>query len=226
MAAVLACGDGAVLSHMSAATLWGLLRPERGPVDVSLPSQSGKRRRDGIRIHRCASLAAEAPLFTEGEQRRLTPLMTVRHRIPVTSVPRTLDDLRGTVAPYLLRRARRQAELAGYRLDGVESDRTRSDLERDFLRFCSRQGIPAPEVNVKVGRLEVDFLWREARLIVETDGFRYHSGSEAFENDHGRDLVLRRQGYTVHHYTGAQLRDHPAEVVAELGDVLRRGPAS
>jgi len=143
----------------------------------------------------------------------------------VTSVARTVDDLRGAVAPYLVRRARRQAELAGVRLDG-ESDRTRSDLERDFLRFCRRHDIPTPEVNVQVGRYEVDFLWREARLIVETDGYHYHRGETAFESDHARDLDLRRHGYAVHHYTGAQLRDEPAEVVAELGDALRRVPAS
>lgn len=222
MATVLACGQGAVLSHGSAAALWGLLRPIDGPVDVSVPSTSGRARRRGINLHRRVSLTQPqlSTLSTGDEQSRQTPLVTERHRIPVTSVPRTVDDLRGAVAPSLVRRARRQAELAGHRLDG-ESDRTRSDLERDFLRFCRHHDIPVPEVNVRVGRYEVDFLWRDARLIVETDGYLYHRGATAFENDHDRDLMLRRQGYAVHHYTGAQLRDHPAEVVAELGEVLR-----
>jgi very-short-patch-repair endonuclease len=220
MAAVLACGRGAVLSHMSAAALWGLLKPEDGPVDVSIPSQSGRRRRRGIRIHRCPSLEGEAHLSPAGEQMRHAALLvTVRHGIPVTSVARTVDDLRRAAAPYLVRRARRQAELAGYRLNAPPR-RTRSDLEDDFLAFCHRYRLPPPEVNVRIGRWEVDFLWRRQRLAVETDFYGTHRGSVAFEDDHQRDLDLRRLGYCVRRYTGAQIRDHPALVVADLGEVL------
>jgi very-short-patch-repair endonuclease len=225
MAAVLACGDGAVLSHMSAAVLWGLLKPEDGPVDVSLPSQSGRRRREGIRIHRCASLAEgeRAPLLGISEQRRLTPsLVTVRHGIPVTSVPRTMDDLRrGKYPAHWVRRAARQAELAGHRLDDGPPRRTRSDLEDDFLVFLRRHRLSLPEVNVKVGRWEVDFLWRAQRLAVETDFYDYHRGPTSFEDDHQRDLDLRRMGFSVHRYTGAQLRGYPAEIAAELGEILK-----
>jgi very-short-patch-repair endonuclease len=223
MAAVLACGDGAVLSHMSAAALWKLLKPTDGPVDVSLPSQSGRRRRSGIRVHRCASLGEEAPLLGISEQRRLvTPLVTMRHGIPVTSVQRTVEDLRrGGYPEHWVRRARRQAELAGYRLDSAPPKRTRSDLEDDFLAFLRRHRLPSPEVNVKVGRREVDFLWRSHTLAVETDFYDYHRGETAYEDDHERDLELRRSGLTVHRYTGAQLRKHPAEIAAELGEVLR-----
>ncbi|HEX5610707.1 MAG TPA: DUF559 domain-containing protein [Solirubrobacterales bacterium] len=142
----------------------------------------------------------------------------------MTTVPRTLDDLPGAVPDHLHRRALRQAELAGYSLGATESDHTRSDLERDFLRFCRRHDFPAPEVNVPVGRLTVDFLWRSHDLVVETDGYQYHRGATAFEDDHARDLHLRRAGFRVHRYTGAQLRNHPAEVVAELGEVLRGIP--
>ncbi|MEZ5077816.1 MAG: DUF559 domain-containing protein [Solirubrobacterales bacterium] len=106
---------------------------------------------------------------------------------------------------------------------GAPSDRTRSDLERDFLRFCRRHRLPTPAVNVKVGRWTVDFLWRDAKLAVETDFFDYHRGSVAFEGDHERDLHLRRLGFTVRRYTGAQLRGYPAEIAAELGEVLARG---
>lgn len=224
MAAVLACGDGAVLSHLSAAALWGLLKPEDGPIGVSIPSQSGRRRREGIRIHRCISLAEveKAPLLGYAEQRRLaSPLVTVRHGIPVTSVPRTVDDLRrGRYPANRVRRARRQAELAGYRLDDRPPRRTRSDLEEDFLAFLRRHRLPLPEVNVKVGRWEVDFLWRAQRLAVETDFYGTHRGSVAFEDDHQRDLDLRRLGYRVRRYTGAQIRNHPALVVADLGEAL------
>lgn len=222
MAAVLACGEGAVLSHGSAAALWGLLRPLDGPIDVSVPTRGGRRRRHGIRIHRCASLADGAHSSTGREQMRHSPLVTVRQRIPVTTVARTIDDLRrGGYARWLVRRAVRQAELKGHRVVG--SDRTRSDLERDFLRFCRRHRIPAPEVNVKIGRWRVDFLWRDARLIVETDSHQYHRGSVAFEADHQRDLGLRRIGFTVRRYTGAQLRSYPAEIAADLGEVLADG---
>lgn len=217
MAAVLACGEGAVLSHGSAAVLWGLLRPLDGPIDVSVPSSAGRGKRKGIRLHRCPSLIAS---FPNPQGRPSSSLTTVRNRIPVTTVPRTIEDLQGSVPDPLHRRAIRQAELAGYSLPATESDRTRSDLERDFLRFCRNHDLPTPEVNVPIGRLTVDFLWRTHRLVVETDGYRYHRGATAFESDHARDLYLRRQGYTVHRYTGAQLRDHPAEVVAELGEVL------
>jgi very-short-patch-repair endonuclease len=221
MAAVLACGEGAVLSHMSAAALWALLKPEDGPIDISIPSQSGRRRREGIRIHRCASLATTEPLGPS-RQSRLGPAMTVRHGLPVTSVPRTLADLRRDRCPeHLVRRATRQAELRKYALPPATSQRrTRSDLEDDFLSFLSRHRLPLPEVNVKVGRWEVDFLWRAARLAVETDFYDYHRGSVAFEDDHQRDLDLRRLGYTVHRYTGAQFRSYPAEIAAELGEIL------
>jgi hypothetical protein len=205
---------------MSAAALWRLLRPADGPVDVSLPSKSGRSRRKGIRIHRCASLAAS---IAESEGR----LVTVRNGIPVTTPARTVDDLRGAVSPRLHRRAVRQAELAGHRLGGPTLSRTRgtrSDLELDFLVFCGEHGIPPPEVNVKVGRWEVDFLWRAERVAVETDFFNYHRGSIAFEDDHQRDLDLRRAGFTVRRYTGAQIRNHPAEVIADLGEALGQRP--
>jgi predicted transcriptional regulator of viral defense system len=139
MAAVLACGNGAVLSHRSAAALWKLLRPESGVVEVSTSSQNGRSKRRGIRLHRCQSL-------TGGTTTR-------RFNIPVTTPARTVSDLRRVVSPRLWRRAVRQAELAGFALGPeVEGDGTRSDLELDFLRICRRARLPAPEVNVKVGR--------------------------------------------------------------------------
>lgn len=206
MAAVLACGEGAVVSHGSAAAVWGLLRPHDGLVDVSVPSCGGRGRRAGIRMHRCESLTSN--------------LVTVRDRIPVTSVQRTIEDLRGAVPRYLVRRATRQAELTGYRLHKVERDRTRSDLERYFLSFCRRHGLQRPEVNVEVGGREVDFLWRAERVVVETDDFRYHRGSVAFEDDHARDVELRRRGFAVRRFTGRQLDEEAERVAADLAAVL------
>lgn len=181
MAAVLACGTGAVLSHGDAAALWGFLAPPRGPVHVATRSRSGRLARRGIRLHRLMSLNPDQT--------------TRRWGIPVTSPARTIADLAGTVLPWQWRRAVRQAEISGLSLgDGLETDRTRSDVERDFLRLCRRHCIPPPEVNVRVGRWTVDFLWLRQRLAVETDSYRYHRGTVAFEDDHARDLDLRRRG--------------------------------
>jgi very-short-patch-repair endonuclease len=146
----------------------------------------------------------------------------MRHlEIPVTTPARTIADLRGRVPDWQWRRAVRQAEIAGMRLGaGIETDGTRSDLERDFLRLCRRYRLPAPEVNVRVGRWTVDFIWRSRRLVVETDGFRYHCGKVAFEDDHARDLDLRRQGFDVRRFTYRQVNDRPAEVAADLRDAL------
>jgi very-short-patch-repair endonuclease len=219
MAAVVACGHDAVLSHGAAAVHWGLLRPLEGPIDVSIPSQRGRKRRQGIRIHRCATLA-KAPLSTDGSLRRLAPLVTVRDYIPVTTVARTIADLPSTLAPYLVRRAIRQAEFLKLPV-GIETDRTRSDLERDFLRLCRRYGLPAPEVNVPIGGMTVDFLWRDHMLVVETDSYATHGGTIAFEDDRERDMRLRRLGYSVHHFSERQLELEPAAVVADVAAALR-----
>jgi very-short-patch-repair endonuclease len=207
MAAVLACGEGAVLSHGSAAVLWGLLRPLSGRVDVSVATRGGRGQRRGIRIHRCRSLSSA--------QR------SSRFRIPVTTPARTIEDITGVLAPGVVRRATRQAEIAGFRLGpGIEADRSRSDLERDFLRLCRRHRIPAPEVNVEIGRWTVDFLWRTEGVAVETDFYGYHRGRVAFRDDRARDLDLRRHGFAVHRFSEEQIDSRPAEVAADLRDAL------
>jgi uncharacterized protein DUF559 len=211
MAAVLACGEGAVLSHGSAAALWGLLKEAEGPVEVTIPSYGGRRERRGIRLHRRSTL---------------TPGATTRRTgIPVTTPARTIADLRGTVPEWLWRRAVRQAEFAGYRLE-LETDGTRSDLERDFLRICHRSSLPAPLVNVKVGRWTVDFLWRAERLVVETDSYRYHRGRIAFQDDHARELDLRRRGYEIRRFDERQINHESDLVAVDLAEALSRSLAS
>jgi hypothetical protein len=165
MAAVLACGKGAVLSHRTAAVLWRLLKPNDAPIEVSVPSTSGRAERPGIRLHRRISLAPRE--------------LTERLGIPVTTPAKTIIDLRHAVMPAELRRAVRQAEVFGMQT-GLEPETvpTRSELEDRFLQLCRRHRLARPEVNVRVGLYEVDFLWREQRLIVEADGYRFHRGSQ------------------------------------------------
>jgi very-short-patch-repair endonuclease len=203
IAAVLACGDGAVLSHVSAGFLWELLRPEDGPVHVSIPTLNGRRRRSGIRIHRTS--------FAPGD-------LTRRSEIPVTTPSRTIRDLQASdLEPHLVRHAIREAQHAKYRLDPrIKGDRSRSELERDFLALCRRHRLPPPEVDVRIGRHTVDFLWCSSALVVETDSYRHHQGSISFEDDHARDLALRRRGFAVLRYTGRQLEAEAAAIAAEI----------
>jgi Protein of unknown function (DUF559)/Transcriptional regulator, AbiEi antitoxin len=233
MAAVLACGDDAALSHSSAAVLWELLKPLDGPVHVSIPTTSGRRSRRGIRLHRCPSLSTPAqpsssPTYLNQEGGRGGGRRTTRrHQIPVTTVTRTIEDLRATqlLPPHLVRRAIRQAELKGHHLEGIESDRTRSDLESLFLALIQphRDRIPPPEINRKLGRWTVDFLWRRQRVVVETDFWTYHRGSVAWQDDHARDLDLRSAGYAVLRFTDVQLEAEPERVIRDVERELERG---
>jgi Transcriptional regulator, AbiEi antitoxin/Protein of unknown function (DUF559) len=203
MAAVLACGGDAVVSHRSGAVLWGLLWACSEPVHVSVPRVGGKAKRRGIQVHRSSTLSST--------------VTTRRHGIPVTKPARTIDDLRGSVSERELRRAIRQAGVLGLPLGShVEPDRTKSDLELDFLALCRRHGIPAPEVNVKVDGVEADFLWRDANLVVETDGYVYHRGEVAFQDDHARNLHFRLRGYEVLRLGEAQVSTEPTAVAAAL----------
>jgi very-short-patch-repair endonuclease len=208
MAAVLACGDGAVLSHRSAAELWELLPPRKGPVHVTVPVPGGRKKRDGIHLHRSPSLPNTATTRRDG--------------IAVTAPARTLADLRHTIAPALLRKALREAEFRGLDVGDVPSDRSRSELERAFLRVCRRYRLPRPEVNVEVGRFTVDFLWRRQRLVVETDGYAAHRGRQAFEDDHARELELHALGYRLRRFTDRQVDCEPRAVAEAIKGALGR----
>lgn len=216
MAAALAYGRHAVVSHRSAAELWGLLPERSSPIVVSVPGISGRQKRRGVHIHRSRTLAPE--------------MATNRGAIPVTTCERTFADLRraaetsgcpAAVAPHELRRAIRQAEYLGLPLGSQPGpDQTRSELEAMFLRLCRRHGLPAPEVNVEVGPLTVDFLWRDRSLVVETDGYRAHRGPQAFEDDRDRDLRLRSLGYEVVRLSYKQVSEEPARIAATLRALL------
>lgn len=210
MAAVLALSGAptgsnpaAVLSHRSAAALWGMLLPVDGPVDVSLPSRGGRRKRKGIHVHRPLSLETGETTYKDG--------------IPVTSPARTIRDLRSVVPGRELRRAAREADFLGLPIGpDVTTERTRSELERRFLWLCGRHHLPKPAVNMRIGAMTVDFCWMERRLIVETDGYQGHGGRTAFENDRARDLRLHSLGYEVHRLSYRQVFDEPQRVVETL----------
>ncbi len=184
MAAVLAVGKGAVLSHRSAAALHKLSPTCPPTIDLTVPGSGGRSKRRGIIIHRSTTL---------------TQADTTLHRgIPVTTVVRTLADL------------------------GWGAERTRSDLERLFLRICREHGIPMPEVNVRIGPYEVDFLWRAERLVVEVDGYRYHSTRASFQADRARDRDLQRLGFIVLRFTDRELSSKREAIVASLRAHLTR----
>jgi very-short-patch-repair endonuclease len=194
MAAVLACGDGAVLSHRSAAELLGMLAQRDGPIHVTVPTSSGRANQDGIHLHRSPSLPRAATGTCDG--------------IPVTSPVRTIVNLRRVANEDEVRRAIRQAEFQNYDIEAAFAEwpaPTRSALERRFHTMCRKHGLPEPEVNAMVGPYEVDFVWREQRLIVETDGYQSHRGRVTFEADRERDSELRARGWNVLRFTNTKV---------------------
>jgi very-short-patch-repair endonuclease len=153
-----------------------------------------------LSLHACRDVSLALLPRSRRGARETAPHHPPPH-LPVTTIQRTVDDLDGTGPPHLFRRAKRQAELKGIQLEGSEHRRARSDLEEDFFALVHRHRLPSPETNVKIGRHEVDFLWREQRLVIETDSYLYHRGSVSFEDDHVRDLDRRSAGYTVLRFT-------------------------
>ena len=225
MAAVLACGTGAVLSHLSAGELWGILRRPRRltgagedgevrPVHVTVPSTAGKRTPRGLRLHRSATLTA-------GDRTRW-------NGIPVTNPARTLADLRRVVSSTELARAVREAEFLrlpiGNEASGGglrEPDRARTRLETRMLALCRRHRLPQPEVNASVDRYEVDFLWPGERLIVEVDGWESHGTRSAFEEDRTRDARLALLGYQVLRFTWRQVTTDRRHVAGTIRGLLQ-----
>lgn len=236
LAAVLACGPEAFLSHRSAAQLWGLLS-NTSAIDVSSPLRTG-RLLEGISVHRCGTA---------------TPLdVTTRKGIPCANVARTLVDLAGIVSRRTLQRVCEQAEVlelfdlraieevlernrrrrGSRRLRGVlaevspDAGVSRSELERRFLALCRQHHLSSPSVNCWVAVSDdgfaVDFLWPAQRLIAETDGQRFHHTRRAFERDRRRDQLLTTAGYRVVRFTWRQVVNRPREVGATLRDLLGR----
>jgi predicted transcriptional regulator of viral defense system len=234
MAAVLACGPGAVLSHGSAATLWGFWKEGGNKVHVIAPNRRG-RSPQGIAAHRDGWLPATD--------------VTEVHGIPCTTVARTLLDQAAILKPWELRRSLGEAEVMrllnqkelrsqihrGRGRRGVarlrlladeihpQTKRSRSELERMFLHVCLQVGLPQPEVNIslQVGdrRFKPDFLWRPQRLILEADSRRFHDTDVAFVDDRRREQRLQLAGWRVSRCTWEQVEFEPgvlAETVRRL----------
>ena len=215
LAAVLACGPDAVLSHRSAGALWGIRPSSSRLSEVTVARTGGRADRPGLWVHRTNRLAADE--------------ITRRDNIPVTSPARTIADLRRVLPSDHLQAAIRRAEVL--RLDigpqpDHEPDNTRSELERRFLELCRRHGLPLPEANVYVEGFYVDFLWREQRLIVETDGFEHHGTRSAFESDRERIVRLQVLGYELLPFTYRQIADDPDWVAASVATRVAARPAA
>jgi very-short-patch-repair endonuclease len=209
MAAVLALGDGAAVSHRSAAALWQLLPAHDGAIEVTVPGDSGREKRNGIRVHRSSTLVAGVVVLRDG--------------IAVTKAKRTLRDLHRSVAVDIYRAAVRRALDRKLITSGdlrAGDELTRSELERLFSALCRRHRLPKPEVNARVGSYEVDFLWRDRRVIVETDSWRHHADRSAFERDRARDVALQSLGFRVLRFTHRQLLQDRAAVLGALHDLL------
>lgn len=238
MAAVLSCAPGAVLSHRSAAVLWGLRKDDgRGTIDVTAPNRRG-RIPNGIAAHRDGSLAPED--------------RTVIREVPCTTVARTLLDFAG-VAPFwelrkavseaevlrildhdavrkLIKRSRGRRGVARLRLamDQIhpKTKWTRSDMEIAFLDMCRHAGLPEPEVNVTLypgGRKAMpDFLWRDAGLIVEADSREFHDTYSAFESDREREQRLQLAGWRVSRCTWRQIEREPHRLAETIRGLLYR----
>jgi hypothetical protein len=233
MAAVLACGAGAVLSHRSAAALWGIATFS-GAIEVTTPRDV--RSRGPIRRH-CALLSPDEVTVSDG--------------IPVTSIHRTLFDYAGVSSVSRLEAALREAEYrrlwdrlslpallarhpghrgnANLRLCLERFGRTvgftRSDLEEIFLPLLDRFGLPRPHLNARlhVGGewIEVDCLWRERQLAVELDSRSAHETRSAFEADRDRDRRLQTEGWRVVRITWRQLHDEPERIAGDLGRLIK-----
>lgn len=238
MAAVLACGPGAVLSHLSAGQLWGLCG-SYGPIEVLRQSGGFKPEgHRGVRLH---------------QTRRLWSYeVTVEKGIPVVVMERVLLDLAGRTDAKRLERIVVQAYKSG-RLDwkrlgriitrrrgckGVgklrrivlevepEALETKSVSEIDFLALCRQADLPTPAVNVLVGGHLVDFLWSSQKIIVETDSWRHHGDKPTFEKDRQTDVDLVAAGYEVHRATYKMLERNPNPFLNNVRRALTTRTAS
>lgn len=237
LAALLACGDGAVLSHGSAAELLGLWSKMAVPVDVIVPRRAGRKIQD-VRWHRVPApdsreieVQAGIPCTTASRTvvdmaarvgqkslRRLVEQAAVLRLLDVSEVDRILARGRRRGAPQL------RAVLSAWRTEEKKTPVLRSLLEARLFPALVEARLPRPQCNVDLTidghRLEVDLLWEEQRLVIETDGEETHGTRTAFQHDRWRDQVLMTAGYRVARATWRQLEEEPTAVVARIKRML------
>jgi very-short-patch-repair endonuclease len=209
MAAVLACGEGAVLTHQTAAAIWGFGRADR-VVHVTVRGKA-RRSRPGVRVHRSLSLDA-----------------AVHNGLPLTDPARTLRDLRTVLPSHELDRAEEQAEILGLVIPddaSLNAGFTRSEAERRLKALCKAADLPIPKTNARVAGWEVDAYWPAHNLIVEVDGYRYHRTRQAFERDRRKDAALTAAGNRVVRITWRRLTNEPVSLSAQFGALLAATPA-
>jgi hypothetical protein len=226
LAALYAYWPGALLSHRSAAVLWGLLR-YAPRIEVTSPRVG--RPRDGIVLHRSrliheedqavvdgipvTSVARTLVDLAEGPERYLAAAIReaeVRKLFDLRAIDRTLERLAGRRGRHRLRQV-----LASYR---PESAFTRSGAERRFLEICRDYGLPVPGANLWIGEFEVDFYWPDARVAVELDSSTFHMTTHAFRADRRRDRVLAARGIQVVRVPLDDL-ERPAELAGQLARI-------
>jgi len=200
IAALLATGRGAAISHETAAHLWSLIPSMPPLVHVTLTGRT-PRARPGLVVRRAQHLAT-----------------TTHHGIPTTTPAQTIAQLSGATHD----RARAEALVRGLITSDDDAEPTRSELERALLPALAAAEVPRPRTNAIVLGHEVDFLWPDHRVIVETDGWRYHRHRRAFESDRARDARLVAGGYVVLRFTWRQVIHETLLVVVRIAQVLTR----
>jgi len=211
VAALLAAGPAAALSHRTAGALWRITPPPARP-EVTVAG-TPRRSRPTLTIHRTASLNAQDVRLHDG--------------LRITSPARTLEDLARVLPEVELERAAAEAQVRGLvpRQEGGKVAPTRSQLERRMLTLLKAAGLPDALVNTRIGPYEVDLFWPEHRVIAEVDGWASHSTRRAFERDRRRDAELQAAGHAVLRFTFRQISDEPLQVAASLAQVLARRAA-
>lgn len=231
MAAVLASGPEAVLSHRSAATLWELHRADSGPIDVTIPGRGGRGTRS-IRSHLTRALDSED--------------IAVRDGIPVTSIARTVLDFAETEPRQRLRRALETAErrelLDGGKLNALMARSrgrrglkalkdalsaingpapwTQSELEDRFLALIREANLPEPQCNVMVEGYLVDCWWPAPRVVAEIDGFEFHKTRQMFERDRKEDTTMQLAGIKLLRPTQRRIAGEPEALVRDVAQLL------
>jgi very-short-patch-repair endonuclease len=232
LAAVLAVGEGAYLSHLSAAALWGMVPQPPRIVQITLVGRDAGRRRQGTEVHQTRAMDRRDVTTKQGI-RVISParvLLQIAPGLGGRALERMFDRglkerrfSRHAVATVVARNPRAPAAARVRALaaaDGRFSTVTKSPSEDEMLALVRAGGLPEPEVNVWVGPHEVDFLWRSERLIVFTDGYEFHSTHRSFEADHAQDLELEEDGLKVMRFTRDQVTNRPEWVLVRLAQRL------